>query len=165
MIIIVSAMAKNRVIGNKDLIPWHLPRDLRHFKELTEGKTVLMGYKTFQSLVGYYQRSGKPMPYGRVVVYSDREGDVAGADLTAHSVDEILAIPGDIYVSGGGMMYEMMLPYADELELTFVDAEVEGDVFFPEIDFAQFEEVSREHFGADERNQYAMDFVRYRRKA
>jgi len=153
------------VIGNKDMIPWHLPRDLRHFKELAQGQTVLMGYKTFKSVSRYYERAGKVMPYGKVVVYSEREGDVAGADLTVHSVEQILEIPDDIYVSGGGMMYAMMLPYADRVELTIVDAAVEGDTYFPVMALNLFEEVSREHHEPDKRNEYAIDFVTYRRKA
>lgn len=121
---IIAAIGKNRVIGRAGKLPWHISDDLKRFKRLTMGNTVLMGRKTFESL-------GKPLPGRRNVVVTSRT--MPGIETYA-SLDAALAALADqgrVFVIGGAQIYAQVLEQADELYLTFVDGEYEGDVFFP----------------------------------
>ncbi len=121
---IVAAIAKNRVIGNNGKLPWHISDDLKRFRRLTVGHTVLMGRKTYESI-------GKPLINRRNVVISTRE--IPGVECY-HSVDAALVALKDVahvFVIGGGQLYTLLLPKADVLHLTLVDRDVEGDTFFP----------------------------------
>jgi dihydrofolate reductase len=137
---IISAMAKNRVIGINNALPWRLPEDLKYFKSLTLGHHILMGRKTYESI-------GKPLP-GRTTViitrgsYSSQEGA-----KIAQSLQEAIEICGgdeEIFFVGGAELYAQALPLADRLYLTEIQAEVEGDAWFPEFDRGQWHEVSRD---------------------
>ena len=142
---IVAAVARNGVIGVGGGLPWHLPEDLRRFKELTIGHVLVMGRRTYESI-------GRPLPGRTTVVVTRRPDWFAGAD--ADEVIRARHVPGalqlgseiddEVFVVGGGQVYEEALPLADRLELTFVDAEPEGDTFFPEVDWSQWREVARE---------------------
>jgi dihydrofolate reductase len=140
---IVAAVARNGVIGVGGGLPWHLPEDLRRFKELTIGHVLVMGRRTYES-------TGRPLPGRTTVVVTRRPDWSAGADevIRARDVPGALAlateIDDEVFVVGGGQVYEEALPLADRLELTFVDAEPEGDTFFPELDWSQWREVARE---------------------
>ena len=140
---IVAAVARNGVIGVGGGLPWHLPEDLRRFKELTIGHVLVMGRRTYESI-------GRPLPGRTTVVVTRRPDWSAGADevIRARDVPGALAlateIDDEVFVVGGGQVYEEALPLADRLELTFVDAEPEGDTFFPEVDWSQWREVARE---------------------
>jgi dihydrofolate reductase len=158
-IALIWAMARNRVIGRDNALPWRLPADMRHFRELTTGHPVLMGRKTFESL-------GRPLP-GRtnIVITSDRRYIAQGC-IVAHSLDEALALaapharPHDprIFVIGGEKLYAQMLPHADLLYVTLVEAEIEGDVRFPEFDLTKWHETFKVTHPADEKNPYPCVF-------
>jgi dihydrofolate reductase len=131
---IVAAVAKNGVIGAKNDLPWYLPEDLKRFKQLTTGKTVLMGRKTFESILA---RLGKPLPNrDNVVITRNKEYKVPEGVFTHTDVATALRNHGsaDIYVIGGGELFSQTIDKADVLHITHVDKEVEGDVFFPAID-------------------------------
>jgi dihydrofolate reductase len=148
-------MARNRVIGESNRLPWHLPADLQHFKSLTLGKPILMGRNTWESLPGV-------LPGRRhIVVTRNLEYQASGADVV-HSVEQALAaVEGEpeIMIVGGSQFYSEMLPRADRLYLTLVDADIEGDVYFPEIDWRQWREEARQDHAADEKNAYSFSFV------
>lgn len=159
-IAMIAAMADNRVIGANNTMPWHLPADLRHFKQLTLGKPVIMGRKTYESI-------GKALP-GRpnIVISSQRDYRVADA-TTVESIDAALtaatALVGEndeVMVIGGGKVYSALLSQADILYLTFIHTDVAGDTQFPDYrEAGHWLEISRQCHTADEKNPYAYDFV------
>ena len=125
---IVAAVARNRVIGRDGDLPWRLPEDLRRFKELTMDGTLVMGRKTYESI-------GRPLP-GRTTVVVTRQPDwSAEGVVTAGSMEEALELAGEgeVFVVGGAEIYRQALETADALEITQVDAQPEGDAYFPEI--------------------------------
>lgn len=160
----IAAMANNRVIGADNSMPWHLPADLRHFKQTTLGKPVVMGRKTYESI-------GKALP-GRlnIVVTGQRDYFLPDATVvdsldTAIAVAEAMANGADeLMIIGGGKVYEAMLSQADTLYLTFIDARVSGDTYFPDYEATgHWQEVSRHAHEADEKNQYGYSFVTLQR--
>lgn len=155
---IIVGMGKNREIGANQDMPWSraLPDDLVNFKKLSTGKTVIMGYRTFESI------GKRPLPNRQNIVISREPTGVKGV-LTAFSLEAAYAIAQyDIIVMGGGKIYAEAIDDMDVLYVTEIDAEFpEATVFFPEIDLGKWHEASREHHGIDERNKYAFDFVKY----
>ena len=135
---IVVAMAKNRVIGKENKIPWHLTPDLVRFKEKCSGHTVIMGRKTFESLLGYYEKSGKELP-GKtyIIVTSDATYHLNRKNcLISYSFDDALVKAKEIeqdevIIGGGGSIYQQAIAIADRLYVTLVDLTVAGDTFFP----------------------------------
>lgn len=148
------------MIGSKNDLPWYLPADLRRFKELTTGHTVVMGRKTFDSIVS---RLGKPLPNRRNVVLTRQADFTYDGVEVLHLVDDIRGLDGEVFVIGGGELYAATLEFADRLLLTEVKAEVPGDVYFPVLDPSVWREISRETHERDDKNQYDFDFVEYRR--
>lgn len=143
-IALIAAVAKNGIIGNKNKLPWNIPEDLKRFKELTNGKAVLMGSRTYESIVGYL---GKPLPNRtNIVLAGDANIAFPEGVFVYKSIPEALAAhkDKDIFVIGGGMVYKQMIDLADTLYITHVDKEVEGDVSFPAIDPAKWNKVSDE---------------------
>ncbi len=137
---VIAAMARNRVIGINNTLPWRLPADLQHFKALTMGHHIVMGRKTYESI-------GKPLP-GRTTVIVTRDADyrVAGC-LTATSMDGAIAACGDdpeIFFVGGAEMYAQILPRADRLHLTEIQADYAGDAYFPAFDQCLWRETMRQ---------------------
>ncbi|MEX0601733.1 MAG: dihydrofolate reductase [Bacteroidota bacterium] len=126
-LIIIAALARNRVIGSGGKLPWHLPDDLKRFKRLTTGHTILMGRKTYESL-------GKALPDRRNVVLTSHP--LSGVETYRSLGDALEALEQEdvVYVIGGGKIFNLCLPVADGLYLTHVDREVEGDTFFPEFE-------------------------------
>jgi dihydrofolate reductase len=158
MISLIWAMDENRVIGIKNRLPWKLSADMKWFREKTMGKPIVMGRKTFESF------GAKPLP-GRQNIVITRSADFSaeGVDVV-HSIDEALHAAADadeIMIIGGASFYEQMLDRADRLYVTLVHANVEGDAWFPEVDFSQWREVYREDHGTDEKNQYPFSFLVY----
>jgi dihydrofolate reductase len=157
---LVAAVARRRVIGRDGGIPWRLPEDLARFRDLTMGHPVVMGRRTWESLPDRF----RPLP-GRanVVVTRSTEWSAPGADRGASVEDALRLLEGEpeVFVIGGGEMYAAALPYADELLLTEIDAEVEGDTTFPAWDPGEFEEIFREEHSAADGTRFA--FVTYRR--
>ena len=135
MIAIVVAHSANRVIGRDGVLPWRLPADLRRFRELTRGSTVLMGRRTFESLPDAF----RPLPERRNLVLSGDPGfRPPGAEVFASLDDALEACGGDCFVIGGEGTYRDALPRCERLYATEIDAELDGDAFFPEIDAAQW---------------------------
>lgn len=157
----VVAYDKNRGIGADNDLLWQrdLPADLRHFRKMTIGKSIVMGRKTFESI------GSKPLPERQNIVLSRTPTGVEKV-ITAGSLEAAYAMAQyPIVVIGGGSVYEDALPDIDVIYATEVDAAFpQASVFFPEIDMNQWQEVSRTHHEADEKNKYAFDFVEYRRK-
>ena len=133
-------MAKNRVIGSNNVIPWHLPSDLKRFRALTMGHAVIVGRKTYESI-------GRPLP-GRtnIVVTRQKDYPIASGHWAVCSFEEaiLLAGSGEMFVIGGEEIYRRALPIAEKIYLTIVHHEFPGDAFFPELDFNEWVEVSRE---------------------
>lgn len=157
---LVVAASSNNVIGRDGGLPWHLPDDLRQFKRLTMGKAVIMGRSTYESI-------GRPLPDRRNIVMTRNADYVAdGCDVVSSVSEAIDALEGaeEAMIIGGGQVYRDFLPLADRIYLTRVQAEVEGDTYFPEIDEATWRLVSSEHHGADEKHRYAFDVMVFERR-
>jgi dihydrofolate reductase len=159
MIALVVAMAENNVIGKDNKLIWHLPADLKHFKQITSGHPIIMGRKTFESI-------GKPLPNRtNIIVTRQTELEVAGC-LVANSLAEALMLAqqldSEVFVIGGAEIYQQALFLADTIYVTKVHHSFEGDTFFPEIDSVLWQEVSREKHEPDEKNSYPYSFVTYK---
>ena len=154
---IIVAKAKNGVIGINNTLPWHLPEDLKHFKNTTTGHPIIMGRNTWVSL-------GKALPNRRnIVVSRNPEFKAEGAEVFYSLEDAIDACSGNekVFIIGGAQIYEEALAYADKLIITEVDIEVEGDAFFPEIDDMFWEEIEREQHN---NGNLSYAFVTYKSK-
>ena len=159
MITIIAAIGKNRELGkNNDLI-WHLPNDLKRFKKVTSGHDVIMGRKTFESL-------GKPLPNRTNIIITRNTDYKAKGCIVVNSLEIALKTTTDTkpYILGGGNIYSQAIEVAHILDLTLVDAVLDADVFFPEIDLTIWKETSRENFKADEKHNYNYSFVTFERK-
>ncbi len=155
MISIIAAMAENRVIGNDNALPWHLPADLKHFKAMTLGKPIIMGRKTWESL------PGRLPDRTHIIVTSNHYYQAEGC-VVVHSLESALEVAGDVpevMIVGGAMLYRQALPLAHRLYLTLVEVEVDGDTRFPKFDLAQWQETERQRYSSDEKNPYAYSFV------
>ena len=156
---IIAAMADNGTIGNDNQLPWHLPADLKWFRQQTTGKPVLMGRKTYDSI-------GKPLPKRRNIVISrDASLTIEGCEVVTSTAKalELCAGADEVMIIGGASFYEQMLPHADRLYLTLVHANIAGDAKFPEIDFRQWRKIERIDHQADEANAFDYSFVIYER--
>ncbi|HUC90576.1 MAG TPA: dihydrofolate reductase [Paenibacillus sp.] len=158
-ITMIAAMARNRVIGADNGLPWKLPDDMAFFKRSTVGKTVLIGRKTLESFNGPLKNRTN------VVLTRQRDYRPGGCEIV-HSVEQALERfgEGDLMVAGGAEIYRQLLPYADTLLLTEVEAEVSGDATFPAFDETEWRLVSSEYHPADDRHAYAFRFNTYERK-
>lgn len=161
MIKLIVAKASNNVIGNNNQLIWHLPNDLKHFKNLTTNHPIIMGRKTYESL-------GRPLPNRTNIVITRDANFTDEKVVITHSLDEAIKkaeeINNDFFVIGGGEIYKQAMLIADELYITEVHHEFEGDTYFPEIDEEVFEEISRENHIKDEKHPHAYSFISYRRK-
>jgi dihydrofolate reductase len=159
---IVAAVARNGVIGRDNTIPWRLPEDMRRFREHTAGHAVVMGRKTWDSLPDRF----RPLPDRRnVVVTRNPTWSAPGAER-AGSLQDALRLLADeerVFVAGGAELYAAALPLADELLLTEIDADVEGDTYFPHLKLGEFDEVSRERHVSED--GLAFSFATYVRRA
>lgn len=157
----IVAMSENRVIGKDNRLPWHLPADLRHFKEITMGKPILMGRKTYESI-------GHALP-GRVNVVITRDAQFRACGcVVACSIDTALSsvsYSDEVIVIGGALLYQHMMPLFQRIYLTIVHHDFEGDAYFPELDFSEWEEATREDHKADEENGYPYSFITLNRKS
>lgn len=155
---LIVAKSKNNVIGKNNQMPWHLPADLKHFKNITMGKPIIMGRKTFDSM-------GKPLPGRRNIIISrDKNLLIQGCEVF-NSVDEALnAVRNELEVMiiGGANLYLQTLTRANCIYLTIIDAEFEGDTFFPELN-KTWQLISEEKFLADEKNLFPYCFQVYKK--
>lgn len=135
MLSIIVAIGPKNLIGKGNDLPWYYPEDLKYFKEKTLNHSVFMGYNTFLSI---YNRLGKPLPKRKNYVLTYEE-TLPGGAIPIHDLKELP--DEEIFVIGGKMIYEMMLPHVDYLYITHVNKEYEGDVFFPEINYSEFEKI------------------------
>ncbi|UVI27654.1 dihydrofolate reductase [Paenibacillus spongiae] len=159
-ITLIAAMASNRAIGQDNRMLWHLPSEMAHFRRSTTGKTVLMGRKTFESL-------GRPLPKRlNVILTRDNGYSCEGCEIV-HSVDEALRKHGagqdELMVIGGAEIYTQFLPYADKLLLTEVEADIDGDAFFPEVPESEWSITDSEPYRADEKHAYNFYIRTYKR--
>ena len=158
---LVAAVARGGVIGRDSGIPWRLPEDMRRFRTLTMGHPVVMGRRTWESLPDQF----RPLPgRGNVVVTRNPDWSAQGADRAGSIEDALRLLEGEatVFVIGGGEIYAAALPSADELLLTEIDAEIEGDTYFPDWDPDDFEEVARERHVSSDGVGYS--FVTYERR-
>lgn len=157
---IIAAMDRNRLIGNKNQLPWHLPADLAHFKQVTMGKPVIMGRKTYESI-------GRPLP-GRTNIVLTRSSDFHPEGvLVATGLEQALDLAAgaeEVMIIGGGSIYELALPLAGRLYLTYVENSYQGDAWFPDFDQTLWQMISSEEHRADGKNSSDYRFVTYQRK-
>lgn len=156
MIKIIASISKNRVLGNDNKLIWSLPNDLKRFKELTTDNTVVMGRKTYESI-------GRPLPKRRnIIVTRDENYSVDGCEI-ANSIEEALMLcNNDCFIIGGSEIYKQTIGISDKIYLTLVEAEFEGDTFFPEISDDWFK-VSKIENNEDEKHEYKYSFIDYER--
>ena len=156
---IIAAMSVNRVIGRNNKLPWRLSADLKRFKKLTLGHSLLMGRKTFESI-------GRPLPGRTTVVITHQNHYAPPHVLVAHSVEEALkmATGEEVFIAGGAQLYRQTLALASRLYLTVLDKEFEGDAYFPEFDPSEWELVSRECHEPSDELSCPYRFLVYERK-
>lgn len=159
-IVLVAALGRNRVIGRDGRMPWHLPADLKHFKALTLGHPVVMGRRTFESI-------GKALPERRNIVVSRSLVSPPGGCELVRSPAEAVAMAGNgpVMIIGGGQVYQALMPHAHRMELTWVDAEPEGDTRFPEWDRHQWQLERMQVRPPDGRNEHGLVFCSFTRAA
>jgi len=157
---LICAMDKNRLIGNNNQLPWHLPADLALFKKTTLGKPVIMGRKTYDSI-------GRALPGRQNIVITSNPGWSADGCDVANSIEQALKLvkqDEEAMLIGGASLYEQTLAQADILYLTLIDHAFSGDTWFPEIDLDIWKIESQSHFPADDKNAYSFTFVKYIRE-
>lgn len=161
MLSIIVATARDHAIGYQNQLLWHMPADLKFFKETTQGHTVIMGRKTFDSV-------GKPLPRRRnIIVTRQDDFKVEGAEIV-HSLQEALKLcepEEEHFIVGGAQIYAEALAYTDRIYLTVIDGIFNADTYFPSIDPQAWELLSSEPHPADAQNPYAYNFKIYQRKA
>ncbi len=157
---IIVAIAENFAIGKNNDLLFHLPNDLKHFKEITSGHTIIMGRNTLLSLPKW------PLPNRRHIVITDKKDDFFKGCETVFSIDEAIEKvknEEEAFIIGGGMIYRQFFPVAGKLYLTLVHKPFDADVWFPEIDYSEWEEISREDFH-DEKNGFDYSYLNLARK-
>ena len=156
---IVVAIASNNAIGKNNKLLWHLPKDLKHFKELTTGHTVIMGRKTFDSV-------GRPLPNRRNIVVTRQIISIEGCEVV-NSLDAALALASgeaEVDIVGGAEIYRQAIHLTNIIHLTIVHQNFDADTFFPEIDYNEWKEVSREDYQPDEKNPIPFSFITLKRR-
>src|SRR3989344_1565971 len=152
---LIAALGKNRVIGNENKLIWNIPADMKRFREITSGKSVIMGRKTFESI-------GKPLPKRKNIIITRDKNYKADGCIVVHSLNGALKAAGDgeIMVIGGAQIYAEFLPRANKMHLTVIGREFEGDAYFPEYNKDEWKEVSREGHEENGLNYSFVDFER-----
>ena len=161
MISLIAAMTPQRVIGIKNTLPWKLPADMKWFRQHTLTKPIIMGRKTYESF------GARPLPDRLNIVVSRDPKFNAGEATLASSIDEAIQKAKDapeVMIIGGASFYEQTLQMADRLYLTLVDADLEGDAWFPDFDQDQWQCLETQSHAKDDKNEYSMTFYIYQRK-
>ena len=162
MLSIIVAVAENNVIGKDNKLIWHLPEDLKRFKRLTTGHTIIMGRKTFESL-------GRILPNRKhVILCNDMEMNID--DENVEILEDISMLKNYIdseeehFVIGGATIYKLLMPYANKLYLTLIHEEFKGDVYFPEIEEKEWKVIDREKGLRNEENPFDYEYITFERK-
>lgn len=161
MLSIIVAKAKNNIIGKDNKLLWHLPEDLKRFKKLTTGHTIIMGRKTFESI-------GRVLPDRKHIILSqnpDFKVNEPNVEI-AHSPSDLktyIESEEESFVIGGAMIYNLLMPYVSKMYVTEIDKDFEGDAFFPKINSEIWKEVEREKGPEDDENQFSYEYVTYER--
>jgi len=156
---LIVAIDEKNGIGKNNLLPWHLPADLKHFKTITTGHPIIMGRKTFDSI-------GKALPNRRNIVISRNAGlIIPGVELCSslNNAIELCKDEKDVFVIGGAQIFEQALPVANILYLTIIHEDFDADVFFPEINMNEWNEVEKNLHQPDEKNLYSYSFIKYKK--
>ena len=162
MLSIIVAKAKNNIIGKDNKLLWHIPDDLKRFKELTINHNIIMGRKTFESI-------GKILPNRKHIIFSqnpDFKIDNENIEIV-HSmlqIQQYIEDENENFVIGGAMIYNLLMPYVTKMYVTEIDKDFEGDTVFPRINTEVWQEVSREDGPKDEENDFKYQYVVYKRK-
>ncbi|MBX5437934.1 MAG: dihydrofolate reductase [Thermoflavifilum sp.] len=157
------AAAHHNVIGQDNIMPWHLPADLKYFKQTTWGKPLIMGRKTFDSM------GGKALP-GRphIVITRQAQWSAPGVEVVHHLADALEAAAkyrtDEVFITGGAEIFQLAWPYLQRIYLTRIEADIAGNRFFPEIDPQQWQLIREQYRAADPQNPYAMCFQVWERK-
>ena len=161
---LIAALSKNRVIGKNNDLPWHLPDDMKYFMQTTKGHHVIMGRKNYDSIPEKF----RPLP-NRINIVVTRQKDFSAPNCTiVNSIDQGIVIANEAgesetFIIGGAQIYKEGMALTQRMYLTEIQAEIQGDTYFPEIDFSKWVEVSRIHHTMDERHKFKFDFVIYDR--
>ncbi|ERM84551.1 hypothetical protein P872_24340 [Rhodonellum psychrophilum GCM71 = DSM 17998] len=159
---IIVAKSLNNVIGKDNQLIWRLSSDMKLFKGKTTGFPIIMGRKTYESM-------GKPLPNRiSIVITRNKEYQLPEGHFVVHSLEEAIQLCisrkfDQVFIIGGAEIYQQALPLCDELLVTEINVELQGDAFFPEIDSEIWERISEVHFQKDEKNDYDFDFVTYKK--
>jgi len=154
---IIVAFDENRLIGRDNTLPWHLPADLKHFKNITMGHHMIMGRKTYDSI-------GKPLPGGISVIVTRQKNLEINGCIVVSSLQEALEKcrnEEEVFIIGGAEIFKYALPLSTHLYITQIHHKFEGDTFFPEIKSSEWEEISREKHQADEKNNWDYTYINY----
>ncbi|MBS1951160.1 MAG: Dihydrofolate reductase [Cytophagales bacterium] len=165
IISLIAAVSKNGVIGKNNALPWHLPDDMKYFMQTTKGHHTLMGRKNYESIPEKF----RPLPNRINILITRNKSYAASGCIVVNDFQKGIETaqadnPQEIFIIGGAEIYKQGLPLADKLYLTEIDAEIDGDSFFPPFDKSKWKELSRIHHENDLRHRYAFDFVIYQRK-
>lgn len=161
IISIIVAIASNNAIGKDNRLLWHIPDDLKRFKALTTGHTIVMGKRTFESL------PIRPLPNRRSIVITDIAGETIPGCEMAYSIDDAISKMengAENFIIGGGMVYRQFMPLAHKLYLTIVHKDFEADTFYPEIDYSEWVEESKETIDAGDSLGFSYSYIIYNRK-
>jgi len=161
----IAALAKNRVIGKNNDLPWKLPDDMKFFMQTTTGHVVIMGRKNYDSLPPKF----KPLPNRTNIVVTRQTNLSAPNCIVVNHIEEGIEQAKHLgeqecFIIGGAEIYRAALPFTTRLYLTEIDAHIDGDTYFPEINLNEWNETARQHHAADDRHAFAFDFVIYNRK-
>ncbi len=157
---LIVAVAKGNVIGGDNKLLWHLPADLKHFKNVTMDHTIIMGRKTFESI-------GKPLPGRKNIVVTRQDDYQANGCTVVNNLQEAINScekEEEAFIIGGAEIFRQSIPAADKIYLTRIDHAFDGDVFFPNLNFSEWKLVKYVKYHADEKNKYEYSFAEYQRQ-
>ena len=154
IVAIIEAIGENNAIGKNNQLLWHMPNDLKHFQDVTSGRTIIMGRKTFDSV-------GKPLPKRRNIVVTRQDITIPGCEIVKSIEDGLALCKGEdeVFIGGGAEIYKLAMHLTDRIYLTIIHKSFDADTFFPEIDKTEWKEVKREDFEPDEKNPLPYSFI------
>jgi len=154
IVAIIVAIGENNAIGKNNQLLWHMPNDLKHFKDVTSGSTIIMGRKTFDSV-------GKPLPKRRNIVVTRQDITIPGCEVVKSIEDGLALCKGEdeVFIGGGAEIYKLAMHLTDRIYLTIIHKSFDADTFFPEIERKEWKEVSREDYQPDEKNLLPYSFI------